>query len=87
MYLYILGALATFPLTFDCSNDLALHFNDRVSSVDSKGVCVRLFQYEESLGASIMLEPNCGADQGCWPNHEDLTDSGLDNGASSSVSC
>lgn len=81
------GTSATIALTSTCNNDLASKLNDRVSSVDSKGACVRLFQHSDCQGTSIMLKPDCDASQGCWPNHGDLAGSGLDNGASSSRSC
>ncbi|KAH7697870.1 hypothetical protein AAVH_35042, partial [Aphelenchoides avenae] len=80
-------ASQSYELTSTCNNGLASSFNDRVSSVDSKGACIRLFQHSNCQGTSIMLKPNCESAQGCWPNHGDLTGSGLDNGASSSIKC
>ncbi|KAH7703978.1 hypothetical protein AAVH_28841 [Aphelenchoides avenae] len=81
------GNSATIALTSTCSNELASKFNDRASSVHSHGACVRLFEHSDCQGSSIMLKPDCDAAQGCWPIHGDLTGSGLDNGASSSIRC
>ncbi|KAH7680339.1 hypothetical protein AAVH_41286, partial [Aphelenchoides avenae] len=80
-------ASQSYELTSNCNNAFASHFNDRMGSVDGKGACVRLFQNINCQGTSITLKPNCGTDQGCWPNHGDLTGSGLDKGAFSSIKC
>uniref|UniRef100_A0AC34G246 WAP domain-containing protein n=1 Tax=Panagrolaimus sp. ES5 TaxID=591445 RepID=A0AC34G246_9BILA len=57
-----------------CSNYLTEFHNDRLSSIDTGGACVYLFQHMNCQGERIKLVPdgNCGGDKRCCPNHWSL---------------
>uniref|UniRef100_A0A914XXW1 Peptidase metallopeptidase domain-containing protein n=1 Tax=Panagrolaimus superbus TaxID=310955 RepID=A0A914XXW1_9BILA len=73
-----------------CSNYLTEFHNDRLSSIDTGGACVYLFQNMNCQGERIKLVPdgNCGGDKRCCPNHWSLeVDCKFNNQASSFQLC
>ncbi|KAE9554355.1 hypothetical protein FO519_002414 [Halicephalobus sp. NKZ332] len=56
-----------------CQNTLANGgLNDKVTSVNTGGGCIILFENIDCQGNFIRVAPGCGINQGCCPNHANL---------------
>uniref|UniRef100_A0AC34FJN3 Beta/gamma crystallin 'Greek key' domain-containing protein n=1 Tax=Panagrolaimus sp. ES5 TaxID=591445 RepID=A0AC34FJN3_9BILA len=70
---------------FECHN-IPGNFNDRVSSINTQGGCIALFQHGNCGGRRVIFRPNCGSGE-CCGDHSRMSNCDFNDRASSYAFC